>query len=88
MMRLYGDDVIPYCFAYYILSDRQVEKFSSRLPKWSTWHAIPNKTSPLPLPATSPPLLPSSSPSPEDLLQEFELQIMNQEPRHQDVVQI
>ena len=30
---------------------------SSMLPNWSTWHAIPNKTSPLPLPATLPPPL-------------------------------
>ena len=29
-----------------------------KLPKCSTWHAIPNKTSPLPLPVTSPPLPP------------------------------
>jgi hypothetical protein len=34
---------------------QQAETSSSRLQKWSTWHAIPNRTSPLPLPATSPP---------------------------------
>jgi len=30
---------------------------SSILPKWSTWHVISNKISPLPLPATLPPPL-------------------------------
>jgi hypothetical protein len=40
--------------------DRQAETSSSRLPKRSTWHDIPYKTSPLPLLATSPPLLPQS----------------------------
>jgi hypothetical protein len=59
-------------------------KHYMRLPKWSTWHAIPNKSSPLPLPATCDLTSSASSAvSPDDLLQEFELQIMNQ-----DVVQI
>ena len=41
-------------------SCQQAETSSSRLPKWSIWLAIPNKTSPLPLSATPPPLLPQS----------------------------
>ena len=37
--------------------DRQVEISSSVLPKWSTWHVIPNKNFPPPPPATLPPPL-------------------------------
>ena len=40
-------------------SASRTETSSSRLPKWSIWHAIIKKTSPLPLPATPPPLLPT-----------------------------
>ena len=73
--------IMKYCVRHIsaAIKDRQVETFSSRLPKWSTWHAIPNKTSPLPLPATLPPLPPPPPPSADDLIQQLELQIMNQD---------
>ena len=55
---------------------------SSRLPKWSTWHTTPNKTSPPPLPATLPPLLLLLRPPPRRTYSNTPtIQTANYEPR-------
>ena len=40
-------------------ASRNIQIYSSRLPKWSIWNAITNKTSPLPLP-----VIPLTPPTP------------------------